>query len=73
MSKLAESLSYGEEVYEDHHQEEFQTLSRSFEDEYEKVSAIETRLKETANDMFYPRIFSRQNVGLFLFLSEYKK
>ncbi|BAU80227.1 hypothetical protein A9K97_gp124 [Tokyovirus A1] len=73
MSKLAESLSYGDDVHEEHHHEVFQMLSRSFEDEYEKISAIETRLKETCKEMYFPTVFSRQNIGLFLFLSEYKK
>ncbi|ADB04081.1 hypothetical protein MAR_ORF309 [Marseillevirus marseillevirus] len=72
MSKLAEALSYGGEVCEEK-QERLETLSRSFEDEYEKVADIERRLKETAQETYHPRILSRQNVGLFLFLSDYKK
>nr|WQM87250.1 hypothetical protein [Marseillevirus cajuinensis] len=72
MSKLAEALSYGEEADEEK-QPQFRMLSRSFEDEYNKISDIEERLKETAKEMYFPRVFSRQNIGLFLFLSDYKK
>lgn len=44
-----------------------------FEDKYELVFDIEQKLRERAKEMYYPRIFDKQKVGLFLFLKSFEK
>ncbi|ALX27577.1 hypothetical protein GMAR_ORF203 [Golden Marseillevirus] len=73
MSKLAECLAEGSDVFEVEEKECFIARKKDFDDEYNKIFEIEKRLRRTCIEMYYPQIFHRQKVGLFLFLSDYKK
>ncbi|AQM73126.1 hypothetical protein B1750_gp145 [Noumeavirus] len=73
MSKLAECLACDDDVFENIEEAEEVTRKKTLDDEYLKIFEIEKRLRNTCEEMFYPQILSKQKVGLFMFLSEYKK
>ena len=73
MSKLAECLACDDDVFENNVEKEVFVAPKTFEDEYLNVFEIEKRMRETCKELFYPQIFQKQKVGLFLFLSDYKK
>ena len=74
MSKLAECLACDDDVFENVADGEILLSSpKTLDEKYSCIFEIEKRLKETCNEMFYPQILGKQKVGLFLFLSDYKK
>ncbi|AMQ10877.1 hypothetical protein [Brazilian marseillevirus] len=74
MSKLAECLACDDDVFENVVDEKGLSFSpKTLDDKYLHIFEIEKRLRETCNETFYPQILRKQKVGLFLFLSDYKK